>query len=125
MGNIRKAVKYLRCLISVLRGDVNTSSVTVKFSCMGTAWAPDRTKSKIFSMKNTRPCPFMCLLMFKGSTGFIVLCAERKRSCSDHLRFSTKLHLQNMLIYEVGSYVFHVLRLQLNEKAEILRYFFL
>lgn len=92
---------------------------------MGTDWAPGRTKSKIFNMKNTRPCPFMCLLRFKGSTGFTGVCAQRKRTCRDHLRFSTKLHLQDMPISEVGSYIFHVLRLQLNEKADILRNFFL
>lgn len=49
----------------------------------------------------------MCLLKFKGSTGFIVVCAEIKRSCRDHLRFITKLHLQDMPIYEVGSCIFH------------------
>lgn len=117
-------MKHLRCLISDLREWVNTRSETVQFSCMGTDWAPGRTKSKIFNMKNTRPCPFMCLLRFTGSTGFTVVCAQRKRSCRDHLRFSTKLHLQDMPISELGSYIFHVLRLQLNEKADILRNFF-
>lgn len=66
----------------------------------------------------------MCLPRFKGSAGFIVVCTQRRRSCRDHLRFSAKLHLRDMPIYEVGSYIFHVLRLQLNEKAEILRNFF-
>lgn len=103
-------------------GEVWTPELRFKFSCMGTDWAPGRTKSTIFNIKIL--CPFMCPLRFKGSTDFIVVCSQRKSSCRDHLRFSTKLHLQDMPIYEAGSHIFHVLRLQLKEKAEILRSFF-
>lgn len=96
---------------------------TVQFPCMDTDWAPGRANPSIFNMKNTKPCPSVCPPRFKGSPGFIAVCSQRKRSCRDHLRSQHQTALQDSPILEAGSCIFHVLRLQLNEEAEILRIF--
>lgn len=75
---------------------------TVQFPCMDTDWAPGRANPSIFNMKNTKPCPSVCPPRFKGSPGFIAVCSQRKRSCRDHLRSSTKLHFRTVPFWKQG-----------------------